>query len=71
MDRKKLLGGYLLVIASAFLFGCMPLMTKFIYTDGVNSLSLVLLRNAISLPVLAILGLRRPRGDRRGNNALP
>ena len=52
---SKTLRGYLFVIASAFLFGCMPLITKLIYAEGVNSLSVVLLRNALALPVLALL----------------
>lgn len=56
---SKLLRGYAFVLASAFLFGCMPLITKLIYAEGVNSLSVVLLRNALSLPVLALLAQRQ------------
>ena len=55
MKRKNLLRGYLFVIVSAFLFGCMPLITKHIYAEGVNTLSLVFLRNALSVPVLGTL----------------
>ena len=47
------LKGYILVILSAVIFGCMPLMAKYVYNDGVTSLSLVFLRNLISLPMLA------------------
>lgn len=47
--------GYLFVIASAVIFGCMPLGAKLIYADGVNPITLVFLRNALSLPVLALL----------------
>lgn len=55
--KKDEVKGYLFVIASALIFGCMPLMAKFIYADGVNPLSLVLLRNLLSLPVLALFAL--------------
>ncbi len=49
--------GYIFVILSAIIFGCMPLMAIHIYADGVNSLSLVLLRNVLSMPMLAIMAL--------------
>lgn len=58
-ERKKLIRGYLFVIASAVIFGCMPLMTKALYAQGLNSMSVVLLRNALSLPVLAVLAWRQ------------
>lgn len=66
--RRNIVKGYLFVIASAVIFGCMPLGAKIIYADGVNSLSLVFLRNALSLPVLALLAkkgsgtLKLPKG---------
>lgn len=47
--------GYLFIITSAIIFGCTPLGAKFSYADGVNSLTLVFLRNFLSLPILAIL----------------
>lgn len=50
--------GYFFIIASAVIFGCMPLMAKGIYAEGVTPLSLVLFRNAFSIPVLAVLSLR-------------
>lgn len=55
MKKTTLLRGYLFVIISAFLFGCMPLITKHIYAEGVNTLSLVFLRNALSVPMLGVL----------------
>jgi drug/metabolite transporter (DMT)-like permease len=58
-ERKKLLRGYLFVIASAVIFGCMPLMTKALYAQGLNSMSVVLLRNALSLPALAVLAIKQ------------
>ena len=47
--------GYLFVIVSAVIYGCMPLMAKHIYADGANSLTLVFLRNMLALPGLALL----------------
>lgn len=55
MKKATLLRGYLFVIVSAFLFGCMPLLTKSIYAQGVNALSVVFLRNAMSVPLLGLL----------------
>lgn len=61
MTKIKRIQGYAFVICSAFLFGCMPLITKNIYAEGVNSLSVVFLRNALSVPVLAILTFWKDR----------
>lgn len=47
--------GYLLVISSAILFGCMPLGAKFTYANGLNSLSLTFYRNLLSLPIMIFL----------------
>ena len=47
MNKRNRIKGYLLVILSAMLFGCMPLITHYIYADGVNRESLVLLRSLI------------------------
>ncbi len=49
------LKGCVYIILSAVIFGCMPLMAKNIYADGVNAVSLVLLRNVLALPVLYLL----------------
>ena len=51
--KRPVFKGYIFVIVSAIIFGTMPLMAKFIYAEGVNSISLVLLRNLLALPVLA------------------
>ena len=59
MNKRDLVKGYVLVILSTFLFGCMPLITTYIYAQGVNPESVVLLRNLISLPVLALLAYRQ------------
>lgn len=55
MNVGKLIKGYIAVILSAVLYGCMPLMAKFIYDDGVNPMTLVFLRNFLALPVIAIM----------------
>lgn len=66
--KYNIVKGYFFVIISAVIFGCMPLGAKIIYADGVNALSLVFLRNSLSLPVLALLAkkdsgtLRLPKG---------
>ncbi len=57
MEHKQLFKGYIFVILSALIFGLMPLMAKFIYAEGVNSVTLVFLRNLFSVPMLAILAL--------------
>lgn len=54
MKKNKIVIGYILVIISAVIFGCMPLITRFIYRENINSFSLVFLRNLISIPMLAI-----------------
>lgn len=56
MKAKSLKLGYFYIILSAVLFGCMPLFARKIYADGVNSMTLVFFRNAMSLPFLAGLG---------------
>ena len=71
MDRKKKIMGYLMVIASAVIFGCMPLMVKRIYADGVNSLSVVFLRNFLSMPVVALLALWQHKSLKIDPKALP
>lgn len=53
--KAKLGTGYIFVILSAIIYGCMPLMAKYIYSDGVNPLTLVFLRNLLALPSLALL----------------
>lgn len=51
--------GYAYIIASAVIFGCMPLISNYIYADGVNSMTLVLLRSLLSLPILAVIAIIR------------
>ena len=71
MNRKQLVKGYVVTVLSAVIFGCMPMMAKFIYSDGVNSLSLVLLRNLLSLPVAGLIAFSRNRSLRIPVKAVP
>ena len=59
--NAKILKGYLFAIVSAVIYGCMPLMATHIYADGVNPMTLVFLRNALALPVLAILAFTQQK----------
>lgn len=63
--------GYLMVIVSAVIYGCMPLMSKYIYADGVNPATLVFLRNFLALPSLAILGYIQSKTLKAPVKALP
>jgi len=63
--------GYLYAICSAVIYGCMPLMAKYIYEDGVSPMTLVLLRNALALPVLALLAYRQSKSLAIPVKALP
>ena len=71
MNRKQILNGYLAVLLSAVIFGCMPLMVKRIYADGVNSLSVVFLRNVLSMPVAGLLALWQHKSLKIDPKALP
>lgn len=71
MKKNKLLLGYIMVILSAVIFGLMPLMTKVIRGDGANSMTIVLLRNLLSLPVLAILAFAQRKTLKIPVKALP
>ena len=71
MNRKQILKGYLAVLVSAVIFGCMPLMVKGIYADGLNSLSVVFLRNFLSMPVVALLALWQHKSLKIDPKALP
>ncbi len=71
MKQNKSLKGYIYVISSAIIFGLMPLMAKLIYEEGTTPQSLVLLRNALSLPVLLLLSLLSKKPVRIKPAALP
>lgn len=56
-----MLWGYLFTIVSACLYGCMALITKNLYAQGVNAITAVLLRNLLSVPVMGVLALWREK----------
>lgn len=53
--KTQIYKGYIYAVLSAVIFGCMPLMAKNIYADGVTPMSLVFVRNLLALPSLAAL----------------
>lgn len=67
----KLLKGYIFVILSAVIFGLMPLMAKFIYAEGVNPQTLVLLRNGLAMPFLFALAKFTKKPIKISPSALP
>lgn len=69
--NKQQAKGYIFVLISAVIYGCMPLMAKYIYADGVNPLTLVFLRNLLALPSLAILALIKDKSLKLPLNVLP
>lgn len=71
MKKSSLIKGYLYAITSAVIYGCMPLMAKRIYAQGVNPMTLVMLRNLLAVPVLAILAYCKHRTLRIPLKSLP
>lgn len=57
--NSRLVKGYLFAVLSAVIYGCMPLMAAYIYADGVNSFTLVFLRNLFAIVPLALLAYRQ------------
>ena len=71
MKKNNLFLGYVMVIISAVIFGLMPLMTSVLKADGMNSYSIVMIRNMIPLPVLAGLALIQTKSMKVPAKALP
>lgn len=71
MKNSVSVRGYTLVMLSAVLFGCMPLITSYIYDAGINRESVVLLRNLLALPVLGVLTWNQKKSFRIPLKALP
>lgn len=71
MKKETVIKGYVMVIVSAFLFGCMPLITRYIYAEGINRESVVLLRNLLALPLLALLTRRQSKSFSIPIKAMP
>lgn len=63
--------GYIFIILSAVLFGCNPLLVTFLNREGLNSISLVVLRNVLSLPFLAVIAFRQNKSLRIPLQAVP
>lgn len=63
--------GYLFAVLSAVIYGCMPLMSKFIYADGVDPFTLVFLRNFFSLIPLGTLAYIEQKTLKVPAKALP
>ena len=71
MRAAKLIQGYLAVILSAVLYGCMPLMATYIKQDGVNPMTLVFLRNFLALPVIAAMAFGQAKTLKISMKILP
>lgn len=69
--KKQTLLGCALIMLSAVIFGLNPLLVLSIQGEGINSISLVLLRNMLSIPVLAALAYLRQGTLRIPAKALP
>ncbi len=69
--QNKMIKGYIFSILSAVIYGLMPLMSKYIYSDGVNALTLVFLRNFLALPSLAVIAFVKHRTFKISIKALP
>lgn len=69
--KNKTVKGYAFSILSAVIYGLMPLMAKYIYSDGVNALTLVFLRNFLALPSLALVAYVKHRTFRISLKEVP
>ena len=65
----KELKGSVYAVISAIIFGCMPIVAKYLYAEGCNPVSLVVYRYSLALPVLLILALREQGKDERERKA--
>jgi len=68
---SKSVKGYLFAVLSAVIYGSMPLMSKYIYADGVNPFTLVFLRNFLSLIPLGLLAYKEHKTLKISIKALP
>ena len=71
MIKTKKIIGYMFVVLSAIIFGCMPLMAAQIYDEGVNVLTLVFLRNLLPLPILLGITLFKDKSIAIPKKSLP
>ena len=68
---SKTTQGYLFAVLSAIIYGCMPLMSKYIYADGVNPFTLVFLRNLFSVLPLGALAYKECKTLKVAIKSLP
>ena len=61
--------GSVYAVISAIIFGCMPIVAKYLYAEGCNAVSLVVYRYSLALPVLFILALREQAKDKKEREA--
>ena len=64
-SKRQQVAGFVCAILSAVIYGCMPIMAKYIYAEGVTPMTLVFLRNALALPSLALLAILQKKTLRR------
>lgn len=69
--NKNTAKGYLFAVLSAIIYGSMPLMATHIYADGVTPVTLVFLRNLLSLPLLAFLAFQEQKTLKIPGKLLP
>jgi drug/metabolite transporter (DMT)-like permease len=69
--KNQMVKGYTFAILSAVIHGCMPLMAKYVYADGVNPATLVFLRNFFSLIPLGVLAYRQNKTLKVQPSTLP
>lgn len=53
----KELKGSVYAVISAIIFGCMPIVAKYLYAEGCNPVSLVVYRYSLALPGSADIGI--------------
>lgn len=71
MNKISFVKGYVFAVASAVLYGLMPLMANYVYAEGVNAQTLVALRNLLPLPILAVLALKEQKNLKIPLKAIP
>lgn len=71
MKKNKMILGYGMVLLSAVIYGLMPLMAGIIRASGANSMTIVFLRNLLSVPVLGLLAVIMNKSLKVPAKALP
>ena len=71
MQQKNMIKGYIFIILSGIIYGCMPLMAKHIYNDGVNPMTLVFFRNLFALPFMVLIAKLSGKSLKIDRKALP